>query len=459
MGNLTDMKKIITLILIFFINSNISFASNIKIISSNQLFNTATIAVSVKDVKNENTLYKINDTKLLHPASTLKLLTIASVIDILKDNYEYKTQIFVDKSNNWYIKLSGDPLFSTDNLKSLIKQTKKSGFKNPNKIYIDVSKAFDDKTSGTGWMSDDNTNCFTPYFSSYNIDSNCINLNITINQNSQKPQITYNNAYKINFINNLKTGANDNFNFYRSNLYNDDFIIFEGIVKNNQNIKIPVLNPKRNFIAKLDNLLKKENINYYDNYEIKETPYNAKLAACHTTSVSALYPLALKNSNNLVTETLFKTSGKERLKANLGTFEDGKTAFYDFYINKLNLNPNYRQLKLEDASGVSRNNLITADFTTDALIQLEKNSNLNFRNYLAKGNQGTLTNRFVDIRDNIWAKTGTLDGISALSGYILDANNNLIAFSIMIQNYTEDDKEAKKLEDEIIYSIYRGEIK
>ena len=70
-----------------------------------------------------------------------------------------------------------------------------------------------------------------------------------------------------------------------------------------------------------------------------------------------------------------------------------------------------------------------------------------------------MTNRFVDIRDNIWAKTGSLAGISALSGYILDADNNLIAFSIIIQNYTEDDKEAKKLEDEIVYSIYRGEIK
>lgn len=452
------MKKIITFIIIFFVNSNISFASINKIISSNQLFNNATVAVSVKKVENDSTLYKINDTKLLHPASTLKLLTMASVIDVLKDNYEFKTQIFIDKSNNWYIKLSGDPAFTTDDLRSLIRQAKKSGIKNPNKIYIDTSNALDDKTVGTGWMNDDNTNYFTPYISSYNIDENCVKIRIISNQNSQKPNILCDDSYKINFINNLKTGPNDNFSFYRSNLYNDDFIIFEGIIKNNQNIKIPVLNPKRNFIAKLDGLLKKENINYYNNFEIKETPYNAKLAACHITSTSALYPLVLQNSNNLVTETLFKTSGKERLKLNQGTFEYGKTAFYDFYINKLNLNPNYRQLKLNDASGVSRNNLITTDFITDALIQLEKDNDLNFRKYLAKGNQGTLTNRFIDIRDNIWAKTGTLSGISALSGYILDINNNLIVFSIIIQNYTENDKDAKKLENEIVYAIYRGEI-
>ncbi len=453
------MKKIITLILILFVNSGISFASINKFINSNQLFNTSTVAVSVKKVENENTLYKINDTKLLHPASTLKLLTMASIIDVLKDNYEFKTQILVDKDNNWYIKLSGDPAFSTDDLNGLIRQVKKTSAKNPNKIYIDTSNALDDKTSQPGWMQDDNTSFYTPYISSYNIDENCVKVNLTTNSNSTKPQITSNDNYKINFINNLKTGSENNFNIYRSNLYSDDFVIIEGTIKNNQTIKIPVLNPKRNFIAKLDGLLKKENISYYNTYETKQTPKSAKTVACHKTSVSTLYPLVFKNSNNLVAETLFKTSGKERLKSDFGTFEDGKIAFYDFYINKLNLNPNYRCLKLEDGSGLSRNNLITTDFITDALIQLEKNNDLNFRNYLAKGNQGTLTNRFIDIRDNIWAKTGSLAGISALSGYILDADNNLIAFSIIIQNYTEDDKEAKKLEDEIVYSIYRGEIK
>ena len=175
------MKKIIILILVFFINSNLSFASINKIISSNQLFNTATIAVSVKDVQNENTLYKINDAKMLIPASTLKLLTIGSVIDILKDNYEYKTQILIDQDNNWYIKLSGDPVFTTDDLISLIRQAKKSGAKNPKKIYIDTSNALDDKTYGIGWMSDDNTNYSTPYISSYNIDGNCVNIKIICN--------------------------------------------------------------------------------------------------------------------------------------------------------------------------------------------------------------------------------------------------------------------------------------
>ena len=197
------MKKIIILILVFFINSNLSFASINKIISSNQLFNTATIAVSVKDVQNENTLYKINDAKMLIPASTLKLLTIGSVIDILKDNYEYKTQILIDQDNNWYIKLSGDPVFTTDDLISLIRQAKKSGAKNPKKIYIDTSNALDDKTYGIGWMSDDNTNYSTPYISSYNIDGNCVNIKIICNQNSQKPNILYEDSYKINFINNF----------------------------------------------------------------------------------------------------------------------------------------------------------------------------------------------------------------------------------------------------------------
>ncbi len=455
---MTKFIKVFFIFSLFLLGSNYVLANINNIIENNYLFKTSTVAVSVKDVNTEASLYKYNCEKLLHPASTLKLLTMAPVIDTLGDNYIFKTEVFID-NNNWYIKLSGDPLLTSDNLNSIIKQTKKfANGKNPNKIYIDTSNALDEKTSGTGWMNDDNINWFMPTFSSYNLDGNCVKVNIIIDEISKQPKITCNDVYNINFINNLTSDLKDDFNYYRSNLYSDDFIIFEGSIKNPKSITVPVLNPKRHFIAKLDNILKKNNISYYNNYEIKKTPNNAKLAACYETPAEKLYPMVLKNSNNMLSETLFKIAGKEKLKTKKGSFEDGKIAFYDFYINKLNLNPNYRQIKLEDASGLSRNNLVTVDFMTDAIIKLEKYKNLNYRNYLTRGNQGTLTNRFIDIRDNIWAKTGTLDGISTLAGYILDENNNLIAFTIMIQNYTENNKDAKKLEDEIVYAIYRGEI-
>ena len=68
---------------------------------------------------------------------------------------------------------------------------------------------------------------------------------------------------------------------------------------------------------------------------------------------------------------------------------------------------------------------------------------------------GTLKNRLLDYKDTnqIYAKTGTLSGISGICGYIKANNETTYAFSILIQNYTQDSSEAKALEDEIIKTI------
>ena len=51
--------------------------------------------------------------------------------------------------------------------------------------------------------------------------------------------------------------------------------------------------------------------------------------------------------------------------------------------------------------------------------------------------------------NNVHAKTGTLSGVSTLSGYLNTKNGHLISFSIFIQNYVEKDKEARAYIDEL----------
>ena len=50
---------------------------------------------------------------------------------------------------------------------------------------------------------------------------------------------------------------------------------------------------------------------------------------------------------------------------------------------------------------------------------------------------------------NVHAKTGTLSGVSALSGYLNSKSGNLISFSIFIQNYVEKDNIARAKIDEL----------
>jgi len=67
------------------------------------------------------------------------------------------------------------------------------------------------------------------------------------------------------------------------------------------------------------------------------------------------------------------------------------------------------------------------------------------------GIDGTLEKRMKDTKaeNNVHAKTGTLSGVSSLSGYVLAANANLIAFSIIIQNYVDENSFARGIQDKI----------
>jgi len=72
------------------------------------------------------------------------------------------------------------------------------------------------------------------------------------------------------------------------------------------------------------------------------------------------------------------------------------------------------------------------------------------------GIDGTLANRFKNspARNHVFAKTGTISGVSSLSGFINTKKNNWIIFSIFIQNFVGSSKQARDIQDKICEIIY-----
>ena len=58
------------------------------------------------------------------------------------------------------------------------------------------------------------------------------------------------------------------------------------------------------------------------------------------------------------------------------------------------------------------------------------------KHILATGNEGTLRNYYKEEAGYIFAKTGTLSGHVALSGYLITEKKNLLIFSILVNNHT-----------------------
>jgi D-alanyl-D-alanine carboxypeptidase/D-alanyl-D-alanine-endopeptidase (penicillin-binding protein 4) len=51
--------------------------------------------------------------------------------------------------------------------------------------------------------------------------------------------------------------------------------------------------------------------------------------------------------------------------------------------------------------------------------------------------------------NNVRAKTGTISGVSTLSGYLKNSSSDMLAFSIFIQNYSGSAKLARSTQDKI----------
>jgi D-alanyl-D-alanine carboxypeptidase/D-alanyl-D-alanine-endopeptidase (penicillin-binding protein 4) len=152
-----------------------------------------------------------------------------------------------------------------------------------------------------------------------------------------------------------------------------------------------------------------------------------------------------RESNNLYAEVLLRILAKE-LKT------DDAIKALETSLNKLNISSaNY---SLEDASGLSRQNLITPETLVQILSVMANTANRDiYRTSLAvAGNNGTLKQRLsnTELQNNLWGKTGSLSGVITLAGYLKIADRETIAFSILVNNFDDKNTIARQAIDEII---------
>lgn len=199
-------------------------------------------------------------------------------------------------------------------------------------------------------------------------------------------------------------------------------------------------------------------------------PENAKRIASYRRPVGEVLSHILKTSDNFAAEVMFKLAGgiwaknesayiKDAYQAEVnlnsaGTLENGRKMFFDYY-KKAGLISDDDKNNLADASGVSRYNAFTTSWMANALVYLNQNSKI--KNYMITANEGTLTRRMQELNGVLRAKTGTIFGVSSLTGYLVSQNNRNYAFSIIIQNFGVRSSVVKGLEDDIIYGIYSAE--
>ncbi len=438
-------KKLLIISLIVLLNSNLSFArdlsKDINQVLTNSNIKKGSISISIKDIENNNIGYELNSTVPRPPASIQKLITTLPAVEVLGENYKFETKLFKNKTGNYIIKLGADPYLNTNDLKVLTTKMPAE----IKSVYIDDT-IIDAKEWGEGWQWDDDINPLMPKFSAYNIDRNMINIFIEPTMKDAPANIVFEKDYPISFINNIKTGDKTDYNIEKKSYEVPDIITATGVINKTVTVKIPVNSPKKNFKLRLTDALldnQKSNSGIFYNKKLTNEYYLVNTVS-HNISQAKID--ILKNSDNYVSETLFKIAGG-KYKNTTGTFENGKEMFNE-YCKKMNLDNSH--INIMDASGVSKNNLMDTDFMTNYLL-INKDE---LEQIMATSGEGTMVDRLLYLKGNIKAKTGTLSNISSIAGFLSTQNGHKYVFCIMIQDSKSDNKDKKLLEDNIIKTLY-----
>ncbi|MEY4577779.1 MAG: hypothetical protein RL701_2482 [Pseudomonadota bacterium] len=162
-----------------------------------------------------------------------------------------------------------------------------------------------------------------------------------------------------------------------------------------------------------------------------------------------------KESDNFVAEMLLKIIGAERTHK-AGSTADG-IAVVQSTLRKLKLPCD--NITLVNGSGLFQGNLVTTDLLSQLLLMLYRNPSLRteFVAHLAVGGvDGTLAKRFrsLPVTRIVRAKTGTLDDVIALSGFILGPNpDKSYVFSYLATGITGKQPQARELIDQVVSAL------
>lgn len=445
------MKSKIVFLIILVLSVNFypqkKLRAKIDSLLSAPFFDTTLIAVNIFDATTKKNLYAKNDKMLLHPASNMKILTSCAALLFLGPDYKFTTNVFYTGEisggtleGNLFFKGGANPDFTTSQLDSLILQIREKGItKIEGNIFGDVSM-MDSLFWRSGWMWDDDPSTDESYLTSLTINDNGIKVVVTKNNGnifvSTIPHVSF-----LELKNELTNYADSatRFTVTRDWVSRGNTTLIKGNVGKNfstDTTKINLFAPEKYFLQLAKERMDSAGIKFNGEISFARAPEDAIEIASHQISFNEIIENLNKTSDNLSTElTLSALALKFGEKP--ATAENGIKAI-DSLLKLAGFNP--RNYRFVDGSGVSHYNLVTAELLCGVLKYMYQSHpelcKILVRSFPIAGVDGTLENRMrnTSAQNNVTAKTGTLSGVSNLSGFVTAKNGDKIIFSILTQN-------------------------
>ncbi len=406
----------------------------------------ASVSFTVMDAQTGGTIFSSNPNVGLAPASTLKLITSATALQLLGTNYTFKTRIaytgkIVNQTLNGDIIITGqgDPTLGSTRwpqtskaavLKTILQALLNAGIKNiKGKIIADDSK-WDTQSLPDGWLWQDIGNYYGAATSALCWGENQLQLALLPGKKvAMAVGLKDTLAYPfLNIVNELTTGnahTGDNVFAYSAPYTNTIYLRGTYGIDCKKNIGISLPNPAYAMAYDIQSFLLQNNIHVSQitTARLLGASYQNPAQAVTLTTITSptlaeiIYPMN-KKSINLYAEQLVRTLATQKGQNN--TFAQGIKTI-QAYAETLNIAPS--ALNMYDGSGLSPANRVSSSAIATMLYQARKAPWFTpFYNSLPSHN-------------NMIMKSGTIADVLAYAGYANNSKGNL-CFSVMVNNYS-----------------------
>ena len=162
------------------------------------------------------------------------------------------------------------------------------------------------------------------------------------------------------------------------------------------------------------------------------------------------------NSQNLFADSLLKTLGSRRSKS--GSWAGGEQAVREFLTSQ---GISTTTFHMEDGSGLSRLDRVTASNTMNLLLKIQKEGWFpEWKQTLAvSGVSGSLRKRLTTslLKERVFAKTGFIDDVFCISGYVLSRNDKTYVFSLLFNGQSYAGKHPHERMEEALTLLAQDE--
>lgn len=418
----------------------------------------AEVGLVVRDADTGATVFDNGGGQQLLPASNAKLLTSTAALDVLGPDYKFSTSVLADgrrtgpvQNGDLYLKGTGDPTMLGPDYDALAAKVAARGVRLVHGDLVADDTWFDSTRLGTGWSWDDEPYYYSGQISALTMapdtdyDAGSVIVTITPAKAGKAPKLTVtpdNGTLKI--VNTATTGAaGSDTSVSVDRDHGTNTIRVTGTIAADADPDeewVTVWNPTAYVAQLFRNALARHGVHVLGKTEFRATPAGAKAVTSHESMpLSRLLTPFLKLSNNMHAEILTKAIG--RAKSGEGSWDAG-IAGIKADLPSLGLDP--AALRLVDGSGLSRMDSVTAAELCDLLRAARSKPWFDawYQALPIAGNPdraigGTLRNRMKNTAaaNNLHGKTGSLTGVSSLSGYVTAANGEHFVFSMLSNNY------------------------